>query len=241
LEIVNNRRSLALGPTDGQIGALTDLQAVPRQNRSLRQQVAETLRRAIVHGDAVPGERLLEEELAEQLGMSRGPVREALRQLEQEGLIASFPYRGTVVVEIGSDEILHVLVPIRATIEQFAYGHAFEKLVEADFDEMRGVVESMSAAASAGDLAGVVELDMAFHRVIVERSGQFHSLQVWDLIAPRLRGVFYRMGQHHPSLDAIVDQHRRLLIELRSADWDRASAALRNHIEEPHLYGRLPA
>ena len=161
--------------------------------------------------------------MAEQLGISRGPVREALRQLEQEGLIASFPYRGTVVVEIGSDEILRVLVPIRETIEQFAYGHAFERLGDVDFEEMAGLVESMSTAAGAGDLARVVDLDMAFHRVIVERSGQFHSLQVWDLIAPRIRGVFYRMGQHHVSLDAIADQHRSLLAALRSADWERAS------------------
>jgi len=216
------------------------LKAVPVRSRSLRAQVAETLRTAILAGQIAPGERLLEEALAEQLEMSRGPVREAIRQLEQEGLIASFPYRGTVVVEIGSDEILHVLVPIRATIEEFAFGHAFEKLEEDDFDALEAVVDAMSAAADAGDLARVVELDLAFHRIIVERSGQFHSLQVWDLIAPRLRGLFYRMGPHHSSLGAIADQHRRLFVELRSGDSEHAFAALRSHIAERGLYRRLP-
>ena len=222
-------------------GDETKLKAVPLRSRSLRQQVAETLRSAIVYGQISPGERLLEEDLAEQLEMSRGPVREALRLLEQEGLIASFPYRGTVVAEVGSDEILHVLVPIRATIEQFAFGHAFQRFEEEDFLEMQAIVEAMSAAAETGDLARVVELDMAFHRTIVERSGQFHSLQVWDLVAPRLRGIFYRMGPHHSSLGAIAEQHRSLLLELRSGDSERAFLALCSHIAEPHLYGRLPA
>ena len=230
-----------MGSLKSKRGGVTKLEAVPRRSRSLRQQVAETLRRAIVHGQLAPGERLLEEDLAEQFEISRGPVREALRQLEQEGLIASFPYRGTVVVEIGSDEILQVLVPIRATIEQFAFGHAFGKLEEGDLVAMEAIVDEMSAAADAGDLATVVELDMAFHRIIVERSGQFHSLQVWDLIAPRLRGIFYRMGPHHSSLGEIADQHRGLLVELRSGDSERAFTALHDHIEEPNLYGRLPS
>jgi DNA-binding GntR family transcriptional regulator len=202
--------------------------------------VAETLRSAIVHGELSPGERLLEEGLAEQLEMSRGPVREALRMLEQEGLIASFPYRGTVVVEIGSDEILQVLVPIRATIEQFAFGHAFERFEDDDFSGLEAIVDAMSAAADAGDLARIVELDMAFHRIIVERSGQFHSLQVWDLVAPRLRGIFYRMGPHHSSLAEIAEEHRGLLAALRSGDPEHAFSALCTHIAEPHLYGQLP-
>jgi DNA-binding GntR family transcriptional regulator len=216
------------------------LRAVPRRSRSLREQAAEALRRAIVHGELGPGERLLEEELAEQLEMSRGPIREALRQLEQEGLVASFPYRGTVVAETSSAEVLQVLVPIRWTLEQFALDHALPLMGEAEFATLTGIVDEMEAAAANSDLARVVELDMSFHRLLVERSGQFHSLQLWNLIAPRIRGLFYRMGPKHSSLKTIADQHRQLADALRAGELEPARAALREHIAEPELYSGLP-
>jgi DNA-binding GntR family transcriptional regulator len=216
------------------------LRAVPRRSRSLGEQAAETLRRAIVHGELEPGERLLEEDLAEQMQISRGPIREALRQLEQEGLVASFPYRGTVVAAPMTSEVLQVLVPIRATLEQFALEHALPLLAEPDFAELVAIVGEMERAASSSDLARVVELDMDFHRLIVERSGQFHSLQLWDLIAPRIRGLFYRMGPHHASLSTIADQHRRLVEALASGNPELARTTLRAHIAEPELYARLP-
>lgn len=217
-----------------------ELRAVPRQNRSLRQQVAETLRSAIIHGELNPGDRLREEDLSEQLDMSRGPIREALRQLEQEGLVASFPYRGTVVAEVWGDEVLAVLVPIRATLELYALTHALKRFEPADFDALGAIVGEMEAAAETGNLARVIELDMSFHRLILERSELFHSLQLWEMISPRMRGLFYRMGPHHTSLEEIAEQHRELLAALRSGDERLAYATLEEHIAEPRLYARLP-
>ncbi|HST41037.1 MAG TPA: GntR family transcriptional regulator [Conexibacter sp.] len=206
----------------------------------MRQQVAETLRNAIIHGELAPGDRLREEDLSEQLDMSRGPIREALRQLEQEGLVASFPYRGTVVAQVWGDEVLQVLVPIRATLELFALTHALRRMEERDFRALEAIVAEMDTAAEAGNLARVVELDMSFHRLIVERSELFHSLQLWEMISPRMRGLFFRMGPHHTSLDAIAQQHRELLAALESGDERRAYATLKEHIAEPRLYEHLP-
>jgi DNA-binding GntR family transcriptional regulator len=217
-----------------------ELRAVPRKNRSLRQQVAETLRNAIIHGELAPGDRLREEDLSEQLDMSRGPIREAMRQLEQEGLIASFPYRGTVVAEVWGEEVLAVLVPIRATLELFALTHALRRLDERDFRALAEIVAEMETAAESGNLARVVELDMSFHRLIVERSELFHSLQLWEMISPRMRGLFFRMGPHHTSLEAIAEQHRTLLAALQSGDEARAYETLKEHIAEPRLYAHLP-
>lgn len=225
--IVNNRQSALLSP-------------VPRTRRSLREQVAETLRTAIVHGELASGERLVEENLAAQMQVSRGPIREALRQLEQEGLVASFPYRGTVVAELSSAEIVDVIVPIRWTLEQFTLTHALPLMTADDFAELERIVDEMDTAARGDDLAGVVDFDMAFHRLVVERSGQLHSLNLWDMIAPRIRGLFHRMGPHHASLTAIADQHRHLAAALASGDPSRAQRALRDHIAEPELYARLP-
>ncbi|MDO8187870.1 GntR family transcriptional regulator [Conexibacter sp. JD483] len=206
----------------------------------MRQQVAETLRSAIIHGELNPGDRLREEDLSDQLDMSRGPIREALRQLEQEGLVASFPYRGTVVADVWGDEVLAVLVPIRATLELYALRHALRRFEEPDFNALGAIVDEMQTAAETGNLARVIELDMAFHRLILERSELFHSLQLWEMISPRMRGLFYRMGPHHTSLQEIAEQHRELLAALRSGDEQLAYATLEEHIAEPRLYARLP-
>jgi DNA-binding GntR family transcriptional regulator len=211
----------------------------PRSQRSLREQVTTAIREAIVHGVLAPGERLREEDLAEELDMSRGPIREAMRQLEQEGLITSYPYRGTAVAEISTQEVLEVLSPIRATLERFALGSVFEDLTEDDFAGFAAVVDEMAIAAAESNLSRVVEVDLAFHRLLVQRSGHFHSLQIWDMIAPRMRVVFFRMGPAHTSLKTIADQHRRLLADLQSGDLELAKDSLAEHIAEPQLYGKL--
>jgi DNA-binding GntR family transcriptional regulator len=216
-----------------------EIRAVPRQSRSLRQHVTETLRRAIVHGEIQPGERIIEEDLAERMEISRGPIREALSQLEQEGLISSFPYRGAVVADVASDEVLQVLIPIRARLEEFAIDSALENLTPEDVDRLERVVDDMRVAADRGDLAQVVELDMDFHRHVMSISGKVHCLQLWDLIAPRIRGLFYRMGPEHESLQAITSQHMDLLEALRSGDTAHARDTLHEHINDPGLYARL--
>ena len=91
---------------------------------SMRQRATDVLRAAIINGRLVPGDRLKEAELSEQLGISRAPVREALRQLEHEGLVVSLPYRATEVLGISQEEIAEVLVPIRLTLETFAFRRA---------------------------------------------------------------------------------------------------------------------
>ncbi len=217
-----------------------EIRAVPRKSRSLRQHVTETLRRAIVHGELTPGERIIEEDLAERMEISRGPIREALRQLEQEGLVVSFPYRGAVVADFSTEEVMKLLLPIRAILEEYAIDFALEQLTPADTDRLESVVNAMGEAADRGDLARVVELDMDFHRLTLEVSRQYHCLQLWDLIAPRVRGLFYRMGPKHDSLAEITKQHRELLAALRTGDKRHAHAVLLDHINDPGLYARIP-
>ena len=87
---------------------------------SLRHRVTSVLRTAIIGGRLQPGDRIIEEDVSEQLKVSRGPVREALRQLEQEGLVVTHPYRGTEVLGVSQEEVDEILVPIRLTLERFA-------------------------------------------------------------------------------------------------------------------------
>lgn len=184
--------------------------ALSNEARSLRHRVAETLREAIVCGQMVPGHRLLEEEVSEQMQISRGTVREAFRQLEQEGLIVSFPYRGTVVVGVSEEEVREVLVPIRITLEGYVFSHALDRFAETDFLELERIVGEMKLAAETGDVKKIVEADMRFHEIILKKSQQTHSLQIWNLIAPRIKTYlfgFYRAHPEQAKLSEIEEQH----------------------------------
>src|SRR6266508_6897983 len=97
--------------------------------------VVEALRDEIVSGRLAPGERLIEERLSTELGTTRGAVREALRRLEHEGLVMSFPYRGSVVLGVSEEEVHEVLMPIRVTLERYCFSKALPLLSRDDFAE----------------------------------------------------------------------------------------------------------
>ena len=206
----------------------TDLPALPPA--SLRRRASDVLRAAIVAGRLRPGDRLKEEELAAQLGVSRGPVREALRQLEHEGLVASLPYRATEVLGVSQEEIAEVLVPIRLTLESFAFRKAMPLLTEADLAELEGLVGRMRAAGERGDPDRLAEDDVAFHELVIERSGQPHCLQIWRSIEPRVRAYFRRDAPVHPHAGEIADEHDALVRALRARDEARLIETLARHI-----------
>jgi DNA-binding GntR family transcriptional regulator len=206
----------------------------------LRQQALDTLREAIVAGHFNPGDRLVEEDLCRQLGVSRGPVREALRQLEHEGLVISYPYRATEVIGIASAEVREVLLPIRLTLERFAFRAALPLLNDQDFSRLADLVQVMQQGADSGNLAVIVDADVQFHALIMQRSEQHHSLQLWRGILPRVRAFLYRGGRRHASLDEIVEEHRDLLAVLKSGDVDRVLAVLEPHILVDRLLGDAP-
>ena len=197
---------------------------------SLRQRVLLMLREAIITGRFQPGDRLIEEDLCQQMGISRGPLREALRQLEQEGLVVSFPYRATEVISVSEEEVRDVLVPMRLTLERFAFRHALPLLAEADFAELEDLVRTMRQAGAAGDLTRVVEADVKFHELVLGRSNQPHCLQIWRTISPRVRAYFYRCGPRHHALTDIADEHADLIAAMRTRDLDRTLAVLDPHI-----------
>jgi len=196
------------------------------------QQIAETLRSSIIAGFYEPGERLIEATLSAELGTSRGPVREALRQLENEGLVMSLPYRGAVVLGVTDDEVQEVLIPIRLTVERYSFTRALAVMTEADFAEMAKQVWLMEQAAKAGDLVKAVEADLRFHDIVISTSGQTHTLQIWRGIWPRIRAYFYRYGRGR-SLEVMAEEHRDLLEAMQTRDPEIVLELLERHIAVP--------
>jgi DNA-binding GntR family transcriptional regulator len=211
---------------------VTDIVTPPRRplRRSpRREEVLEALRQAIVVGELADGERLIEARIAQDLHTSRGPVREALRQLEHEGLVVSYPYRGAVVLGVSDEEVYEVLIPIRLTLERFSFRKAYELMTEADFAELAKEVWLMGEGARAGDLLRCVEADIRFHELVLSRSGQPHTTQVWRSIAPRIRAYFFRFGRES-DLARIAVEHGELLGAFQSGDHDLLMSAVERHI-----------
>jgi DNA-binding GntR family transcriptional regulator len=202
-----------------------------KRRSSRRDEVLETLRKAIVIGDYADGERLVEDRIARELNTSRGPVREALSQLEHEGLVVSYPYRGAVVLGVSDEEVREVLIPIRLTLERFSFTKALDRMTAEDFGELAKEVWLMGEGARADDLLRCVEADIRFHEFVLTRSGQPHTTQVWGSIAPRIRAYFFRFGRE-ADLDRIAVEHGQLLEAFQSRDRERLMATLERHITE---------
>jgi len=194
-----------------------------------RERVIEALREEIMLGKLADGARLIEDQIARRLETSRGPVREALRQLEHEGLVVSFPYRGAVVLGVSDEEVQHVLIPIRLTLERFCFLKALERMSETDFAELAKEVWLMGEAARADDLMAAVEADIRFHEFVLSHSGQQHSAQLWGAIAPRIRAYFFRYGRVS-DLQRIAHEHNELLGAMQTRKPSVLTRALEQHI-----------
>jgi DNA-binding GntR family transcriptional regulator len=204
----------------------------PSGLRSLRNQVADALREAILRGDFAPGDRLLENALSEQMQISRGPLREALRELEREGLAKSFPYRGTVVSAISRESIVEVLMPVRVVLETCGFEHARSRIDDKGHADLARLIEDMLKAADDLDVRRVVETDLAFHALVMRIGGQEESIRLWHSIEPRIRGFFYTTTPPaHESLRLAASQHLELAERLKSGTKRQLKEAVRIHIE----------
>jgi DNA-binding GntR family transcriptional regulator len=141
---------------------------------ALREQVLAELRRRIVDGDYAQGERLTENRLADDFGVSRNPVREALRVVETEGFVQILPRRGAVVATI-DETAVRDLFAVRVQLETLAAGLAAERATEQDVARLRALLDQASAATEAKDFDRVAELNSALHLAVIEISGRCRS------------------------------------------------------------------
>jgi DNA-binding GntR family transcriptional regulator len=195
---------------------------------SRRHQIADWLREQIVKGQLAPGAQLKQDVLAAHLRTSPGPVREALRQMESEGLVHHIPNRGAFVTAVSAEELLGVLLPVRLAIESFA----IEK-VSADpatIDRLRELVDLMNAAAERKDLDLLNELDVSFHEAIVRSAHSEHALQLWGSVQPRIRMQIHRLAKRHNTPFAIPEEHRVLLDSILHDEAEPRRQALDDHI-----------
>jgi DNA-binding GntR family transcriptional regulator len=167
--------------------------ASPPPFHALSDAALVTIREALTSGRLRPGERLLEEDVARQMGISRAPVREAFRQLELEGLIVSRPHRGTFVVTLTPADAREVY-SLRAALEGHAAFSVCHSATDAELRELLDLARAMQAPAEANDLCGLVERDFRFHKRLCELTGQTRLMRMWDSISTQIR-AFITMTQ----------------------------------------------
>jgi len=193
--------------------------------------VVERLRRDILAGRLADGQRLTEANLVERFGVGRGPVREAMRDLAAQGLVISRPNRGAIVSPEAPRAICELITPIRQTIESYALALVFEELSDDDFRAWDRLLLRMRAACRKEDFHQIAELDIAFHRSLVERSGQPDLILIWDTLLGRIRSHFRRTQRRCRNLMAIYEEHRAIVECFRTGTLKQAQRLLKEKID----------
>lgn len=204
--------------------------------RVLRQEVLEALRSAILNDDFEVGARILEGDVAEQMGVSRAPVREAIRQLEQEGLVSFSPHRGAVVLGLPEAEI-DAIYEMRAVIESRAMARVAQTLTPEQDKELADIIEQMKEPLAAGDIDKVAELDWQLHGRIIDLSAFTLLSRTWASLDGLVRLRSYQaLGRKGPASDyftrTAIASHEALLDALRTGDPEIAAQAGAAHVLE---------
>jgi DNA-binding GntR family transcriptional regulator len=201
----------------------------PPIKRALRNDVYDALRSAVISGALKRGQRVNEAEIARQMQISRAPIREAIRQLEQEGLLESAPRRGTFVVSLSRDDVDEVYT-LRADLEARAVRRAIARLTPERLATLESYVEVMRAAAVARDVAAFLEADIQFHRTLVEAAEWPRLRKIWESLHPQTLTLYTVSTLTNWSPVDHARRHDPLLAAIRTRDPDAAAAAMQEHI-----------
>lgn len=194
----------------------------------LRQRVASVLRDAILGGTLKPGAPLVEKAIAEELEISRAPVREAIRTLAKEGLVESVAYKGSRVRRLTARDVEEVYA-MRGLLERYAVRQVLAR-GGAPLDALESACDAMEAAAAAHDLRGLNEADERFHRTLIGLAGHELLLAIWNLIELRARHAMALRNGQMGDPRTVAANHRAIVAALQTADLDGTLALLTEHV-----------
>ena len=200
----------------------------------LRDVVFKTLRQAILKGELEPGERLMEIQRAERLGVSRTPIREAIRKLELEGLVLMIPRRGAEVAKI-SEKNLRDVLEVRRSLEELAIDLACQRIQEEELETLREAQKEFAAAIAAGDAMEIAQTDEKFHEIIYSGTGNQKLMQILS----NLREQMYRYRLEYikdaNKRQILLVEHEQILKALSLRHVQEARLAVREHIDNQEI------
>ncbi len=195
----------------------------------LRDVVFKTLRQAILTGELKPGERLMEIHLANHLGVSRTPIREAIRMLELEGLVMMVPRKGAEVSRISKQDISDVL-EVRSSLDALAVRLACERITSEELQKLEKAFRTFKQSVRLGDLSKVADADVEFHNIITHASKNKRLVQMVNHIAERIYRYRIEYIKDTGTHAQLIEEHEAILNCVKAGDEGAAEQAILNHI-----------
>lgn len=196
----------------------------------LRDVVFNTLRHAILKGELEPGERLMEIALAQKLGVSRTPIREAIRKLELEGLVVMVPRKGAEVADITEKDLRDVL-EVRTALEELSIELAMKNMSDDDYEQLIKANETFAKDSEGDDLIKIAESDVAFHEIIYMATGNKRLIQIINNLREQMYRYRLEYIKDKSSHARLVEEHDRIIEAMRRNDTAAAKAAIKLHVE----------
>jgi DNA-binding GntR family transcriptional regulator len=187
------------------------------------------IRDAILSGALPPGTQLREAHIANEMKISRSPIREALSRLEEEGLVEKIAFRGAFVASVSPDTIAEIGA-IRVLIEPYAVDLALERLTAADWKQLEQMIAKFAKATERRNGAAQIEAHLAFHRFFYERCGNRELLSMWSGWESKLRLFYIIDHDAFPDPHDVVGVHGELVDTFRSGDAEKIKSAVVHHI-----------
>ena len=197
----------------------------------LRDVVFNTLRDAILTGKLVPGERLMENQLADKLGVSRTPVREALRMLELENLVELVPRKGAQVLDMSEKDVINIL-EVRSALEGLATSLACKKMAKEDLQQLKEMEAEFEHAVAENDVEKFVDIDEDFHDLIFTATENDKLISIFRNL--RIQLYRYRMAHaknDETSMATIVAHHRSIIRAIENHDGEEGASVAQSHIK----------
>ncbi|NWL26220.1 GntR family transcriptional regulator [Paenarthrobacter ureafaciens] len=204
------------------------------EGRPTAQLIADQLRELIVQGAFSPGQQVNESALASQLSTSRGPLREALQRLCQEGILVSKRNRGVFVAELSEDDIREIYA-VREAVELAAATTLLDSGQDKISDTCRvlkGIIKNMAKQVAASDWQALARLDMEFHTAFVSGTGNTRLIRIYQTLAAETRMCILSLEVAYPRIDALVQEHQLILDHLEAADRQGLQKAIKRHMKK---------
>ena len=195
----------------------------------LRDVVFQTLRAAILKGELKPGERLMELQLAAKLGVSRTPIREAIRMLEQEGLAVTIPRKGAEVAKMTEKDMEDVL-QIRCSLEDLAIRVSCDKITATELQELKVAMEEFEEKTKSDNVVEIAKADVKFHEILYKATDNPKLLQLLNNLREqmyRYRVEYLKETELYPRL---IEEHRQMYEALMAKNKERAAAYVEQHL-----------
>ncbi|EXG84899.1 MULTISPECIES: GntR family transcriptional regulator [Lacrimispora] len=211
-----------------------DLKVNMNEYLPLRDVVFNTLRQAILKGELAPGERLMEIQLAERLGVSRTPIREAIRKLELEGLVLMIPRKGAEVAKI-SEKSLRDVLEVRRSLEELAIELACQRMTPEAVEELEKKQEEFKEAVEQGNPMEIAETDEAYHDVIYKGTCNDRLVQMINNLREQMYRYRLEYIKDEDKRQILLLEHDNILKAVRQRKVQEAKEAMREHIDNQEI------